>query len=83
MPRYFFSKFYNGGRVIDEVGEDCATVSDARRRAVKALPAAALDDTPDLIGKGAYSIHMTDETGRLLFIATLSLFPLDQETTNP
>ncbi|MCO6051726.1 hypothetical protein NGM99_18225 [Mesorhizobium sp. RP14(2022)] len=82
MHRYFFSKFYNGGCVIDDVGEECTSDADARRRAVEALPSAALDASSDLNGKGAYSIHVTDETGRLVFIATLSLFPLDQKTTN-
>lgn len=78
MPRYFFSKFHNGGRVIDDVGEECPSDSDARRKAVEALVPAALEVSADLIGKGAYSIHLTDQTGRVLFIATLSLFPLDQ-----
>ncbi|MCO6052292.1 hypothetical protein NGM99_21110 [Mesorhizobium sp. RP14(2022)] len=82
MPRYFFSEFFNGGRVIDDVGKECASDADARREAVEALVPAALKANADLAGKGAYSIHVTDETGRVLFIATLSVFPLDQETTN-
>ncbi|WP_435371470.1 DUF6894 family protein [Mesorhizobium liriopis] len=83
MPRYYFSKFFNGGRMIDDLGEECASDAEARRRAVEALSAAALEGSADLACKGAYSIHVTDETGRVLYVATLSLFPLDQETTGP
>lgn len=80
MPRYFFSKFYDGGRAIDEVGAECASVADARRKAVEALPVAALDASPALNSKGAYSIHVTDAAGTLIYIATLSVFPIDQVT---
>lgn len=82
MPRYYFSKSYNGKRAIDDVGEECASEADARRKAVKALSVAALDASPGPTGKAAYSIHVTDETDRVLFIATLSLLLLDQDPSN-
>ena len=73
MPRFYFDTYDGDLHVCDEDGLDLPNVEAVRVAALDALPAMARDVFPKSYSRLNMATAVRDETGRLVFTATLSL----------
>ncbi|MHB2210698.1 DUF6894 family protein [Methylobacterium sp. CM6257] len=75
MPRYFFD-VHDGSMALDEDGYECASLEEARRQAMTLLPDIARDAASRDGDRHTYTVLVTDEDHRPVYMATLSLIGL-------
>jgi hypothetical protein len=72
MPRFYFDIQMGEISYQDEEGTDLSGPLDARVMALEALASFAKDDRSDR-GQGHWAADVRDQTGRVIYRATLSL----------
>jgi hypothetical protein len=72
MPRFYFDTDDGAQRSRDEEGLDLSDSAMARREAIGVLPDIAREELPDGDHR-AFTCHVRDESGAVIFTATLSL----------
>ena len=73
MPRFFFDTHDGGHSICDDEGIELASSDAAGRQALASLPDIARDVLPGDGDRHDITVDVRDETGRLMFTATLSL----------
>ncbi|MBE7184982.1 MAG: hypothetical protein INR68_11305 [Methylobacterium mesophilicum] len=71
MTIYFFDTYENGRHVRDDVGTPCASIAEARRKAMVALPSIAMEQIPEGLGEQTFKMLVRDAEGRSVYLATL------------
>ncbi len=72
MPRFFFDIHDGTSQTRDEEGHDFINASVACEQAVGVLPDIARDTLP-IYSQHQFVTQMRDESGKIIFTATLSL----------
>jgi hypothetical protein len=72
MPRFYFDIQDGRGSFQDDEGSDLPGPTEARVMALEALAALAKDEQPDR-DQCQWAADVRDETGRVIYRATLSL----------
>ncbi len=72
MSRFYFNVCDNGDVLRDTEGTDLDDLEAVREAAIGLLPALVQDELPDGLGHD-FSVQVCDETGRLVFKASLVL----------
>lgn len=72
MAMYYFDTFENGEHVEDDEGLECSTPEQVRCEAMKALPSIAKEEIPNDGDRQAFTVLVKDETGKLVYSATLT-----------
>ena len=81
MPRYFFHIFENGESTPDDTGLELDTDQEVQLEAMRVLPEIARETVPADGDRQAFTVLVTDETGRPVYTATLTFAGLWLQST--
>lgn len=72
MPRYFFHIFESGHSTRDDAGIDLDSHREVQAQAMRVLPEIAVEEVPRDGDHQAFMVHVTDEFGQPVYMATLT-----------
>jgi hypothetical protein len=73
VPRFYFDLDDGFRRTIDDEGIEAATLEEAKKKAVQALPGIARDVLPSDVDRHVIEANVRDESGAVRVRATLTL----------
>jgi hypothetical protein len=82
MPRFFFDLQANGQLQRDNEGLECASMNDVRAEVMRFLPEFANEKVSADRDHRAFVMHVRDEEGRPVYIATVTFTGIWLEAAN-
>jgi hypothetical protein len=82
MPRFFFDLQVNGQRQSDHEGLECGSMDAVRAEVMRFLPEFADERVPTDRDHRAFVMHVRDEEGRPVYIATVTFTGIWLEAAN-
>lgn len=82
MPRFFFDLQVNGQLQRDNEGIECASMNDVRAEVMRFLPEFADEKVPADRDHRAFVMHVRDEKGRPVYVATVTFTGIWLEAAN-